>query len=174
MIEQNTAAQENILSALVGAYANFTTSRRYLQDIINKRNTTINALITSYDTYDDLLAKANKGIQFYNKLETNVSKLLQRIKSAKNVQDEEREQLLNKNSGSTNPSTTDTIPVVPPTVSATPKLKDYLDSMKKDGIGVGTNVGQFTYPVNITTDKMWPPGNKIKSNHFLFFQFHFL
>lgn len=149
LLEQNTVAQENICKALVDAYANFTTSRRYVQDTINKRNSTITALLTSYDTYDDLLGKANKGIEFYNKLETNVSKLLQRIRSACKVQEEEREQMLAKA----------TVKKVEPAVNTTsvtttgaPKLKDYLDSMKKDP-------GQFitpSYPGGI--EPSWSPG----------------
>lgn len=148
MLEQNTSAQENICKALVDAYANFSGSRRYVQDIINKRNSTITALLTSYDTYDDLLGKANKGIEFYNKLETNVSKLLQRIRSACKVQEEEREQMLAKA----------TVKNVEPAVNSTtnttgaPKLRDYLDSMKKDP-------GQYitpAYPGNM--ESPWPPG----------------
>lgn len=148
MLEQNTLAQENICKALVDAYANFSTSRRYVQDIINKRNSTITALLTSYDTYDDLLGKANKGIEFYNKLETNVSKLLQRIRSACKVQEEEREQMLAK------ATLKNVEPAVNTKVSTTgaPKLRDYLDSMKKDP-------SQFitpTYPGS--AEPSWPPG----------------
>lgn len=148
LLEQNTVAQENICRALVDAYANFSASRRYIQDIISKRNSTITALITSYDTYDDLLGKANKGIEFYNKLETNVSKLLQRIKSASKVQEEEREQMLAKVVvKSIEPAVNTKI-----STSGTPKLKDYLDSMKKES-------GQFitpTYPGSSETS--WSPG----------------
>lgn len=141
-------AQENICKALVDAYANFSSSRRYLQDMINKRNSTITALLTSFDTYDDLLGKANKGIEFYNKLETNVSKLLQRIRSACKVQEEEREQMLAK------ATVKNVEPAVKTSVSATnaPKLKDYLDSMKKDP-------GQFTIPTYPGgMEATWPPG----------------
>lgn len=150
MLEQNTVAQDNICKALVDAYANFSTSRRYIQDVINKRNSMITALLTSYDTYDDLLGKANKGIEFYNKLETNVSKLLQRIRSACKVQDEEREQMLAK------VTVKNVEPAVNTNVSSTaaPKLKDYLDSMKKD------LAGQYIAPAypGTSIEPVWPPG----------------
>lgn len=148
LLEQNTFAQENICKALVDAYANFSTSRRYLQDVINKRNSTIAALLSSYDTYDDLLGKANKGIEFYNKLETNVSKLLQRIRSACKVQEEEREQMLAK------VTVKSVEPAVKTSVSTSnaPKLKDYLDSMKKDP-------GQYTIPAYPGgMEPTWSPG----------------
>lgn len=126
MIEQNTTAQENIRRALVDAYANAVNTRKYVKDIIQKRTSTINALIASYDTYDDIISKSLKGIEFYTKLETNVSKLLQRIKSACKVQQEERDQMLLKNEM---PKVDNPLP--PSITPAAPKLKDYLDSRRK-------------------------------------------
>ncbi|XP_017769323.1 PREDICTED: tyrosine-protein phosphatase non-receptor type 23 [Nicrophorus vespilloides] len=128
IIDQNLVAQDNICKAIVEIYAKFTPSRKYLQDILQKRSTTISALIASHDTYDDLLAKANKGIEFYSKLETNVAKLLQRIKSACKVQQEEREQILIKNGHVKKISEHNVVQ------SNKPKLKDYLDSMKEKKI----------------------------------------
>lgn len=116
--------------------------------MINKRNSTVTALLTSYDTYDDLLGKANKGIEFYSKLETNVSKLLQRVRSACKVQEEEREQMLAK-------AITKTVePAVSTAVSSSgaPKLRDYLDCMKKDP-------GQYTVPAYPGgMEPSWSPG----------------
>ncbi|KAF5269203.1 hypothetical protein FQR65_LT02504 [Abscondita terminalis] len=151
LIEQNMAAQDNILKALVDAYARFTETRRYIQDVITKRNTLLMALNNSYDTYDDLLAKANKGLEFYNKLETNVSKLLQRIKSTCKVQDEEREQILAKQ-----------VKVVTPNTNA-PKLKDYLDAKAKDYIETNRSELPLTSVVaapaitNNKSERTWPP-----------------
>ncbi|XP_050516886.1 tyrosine-protein phosphatase non-receptor type 23 [Diabrotica virgifera virgifera] len=122
LIEQNTSAQENIKSALVDSYAYAVNSRKYIQDILQKRTTTITSLIASFDSYEDLLAKANKGIEFYSKLETNVSKLLQRIRSTCKVQQEERDQMM---------STAQVPQWESHTSLAAPKLKDYLDSRKK-------------------------------------------
>ncbi|XP_018579784.1 tyrosine-protein phosphatase non-receptor type 23 isoform X2 [Anoplophora glabripennis] len=130
LIEQNCTAQENIKKALVDCYAKAVNTRRYVQEVIQKRNSTISALITSYDSYEDLLAKANKGIEFYTKLETNVSKLLQRIRSACEVQREEREQMLSKSDAGKTDDTAAVAPVAP--ASTAPKLKDYLESRKKN------------------------------------------
>lgn len=145
-------AQENILKALIDTYANFTPTRRYLQDVLSKRSNTLSALINSFDTYDDLLAKANKGLEFYNKLETNVSKLLQRIKSTAKVQDEEREQMLAKNNKKK---------IVTTTTSGGPKLKDYLESRKQDSLA--TDMSLYSKTVtgvasNLPPEQVWPPG----------------
>ncbi|XP_065163635.1 LOW QUALITY PROTEIN: tyrosine-protein phosphatase non-receptor type 23 [Atheta coriaria] len=160
VIDQNLLAQENICKALVEMYAKFTPTRKYLQDLFHKRNTTLSALISSHDTYDDLILKANKGIEFYSKLESNVSKLLGRIKSACNVQQEERDQMLIKNGHSKQHSQPEPVPQAPaPEMNnatsvvaqsntnninmqhnalnnvniqqpSKPKLKDYLDTRK--------------------------------------------
>ncbi|GLV42515.1 myopic [Carabus blaptoides fortunei] len=129
LIEQNLAAQENILAALTDIYAKFAPTRRYIADLLKRRDITASALIASYDAYDDLLAKANKGIEFYQKLEGNVTKLQQRVKSACRVNEEEREQMLAKSGASIAPA--------PATISANPaapKLKDYLASMKATSV----------------------------------------
>lgn len=52
----------------------------------------VKTLINSYDAYEDLMEKAKKGLDFYKKLQNNVSRLLSRIKSVTKVQDEERTQ----------------------------------------------------------------------------------
>lgn len=123
LIEQNLSAQQNILHALTDCYAKLSGCRRTIVEAFRKRDTIISALIASYDAYEDLLAKVNKGIDFYQKLETNVNKLLQRLRSTCRVQEEEREQ---KNASITNPPTPQT-PVQTPVVSTTtPKLRDYL------------------------------------------------
>lgn len=131
MIEQNLTAQANILKAVVDAYAKFNPTRRYVQEVLSKRASVIAALVNSYDTYDDLLAKAGKGQEFYDKLEANVTKLLQRIKSTCKVHDEEREQVLAKHNKK----------VVP---SSGPKLKDYLNAAKaEEAPGVNQILGAY-------------------------------
>ncbi|KAJ8921018.1 hypothetical protein NQ315_015814 [Exocentrus adspersus] len=140
---------------------NSVNTRRYVQEIIQKRTSTISALITSYDSYEDLLAKANKGIEFYTKLETNVSKLLQRVRSTCEVQREEREQMLSKNESL---KVEDTAPVPPQ--STAPKLKDYLESRKKNaGVVSGYPDPSIQYQQqqvgynmqNIPDTQSWPP-----------------
>ncbi|KRT83132.1 tyrosine phosphatase [Oryctes borbonicus] len=158
LIEQNATAQDNICKALVDTYAQFTSSRKYLQDVLNKRTTVLQNLIGSYDMYEDLLSKANKGIEFYDKLETNVSKLFQRIKSACKVQDEEREQILLKN----NQLKGVDVSIAGVAVSRAPKLKDYLDNMKADKLAAFSVDGSAAYPAAVyqpivTDSQQWPP-----------------
>lgn len=52
----------------------------------------IKTLVNSFDAYEDLMEKAKKGLEFYKKLQCNVTRLLSRIKSVTKVQDEERDQ----------------------------------------------------------------------------------
>ncbi|KAF7990774.1 hypothetical protein HCN44_000579 [Aphidius gifuensis] len=97
LIEQNLIAQDNILTALTDAYAKTAETRKSVENILKQREIMITSLISSYDAYEDLLIKSSKGLEFYRKLEVNVTKLLQRVKSTCRVQDEEREQILSRN-----------------------------------------------------------------------------
>ncbi|GBP56767.1 Tyrosine-protein phosphatase non-receptor type 23, partial [Eumeta japonica] len=144
IIEQNLAAQENIMNRLTTLYASYGESRRLLADVSRKRDGLINALVTSYDTYEELLAKSQKGLDFYRKLSSNVSQLLTRMKSTCQVQEEERAQLLAKQNSKTVTMQHSTaqltvkssdIPTsaVTSVESAAPKLKDYLPYMKNRG-----------------------------------------
>jgi tyrosine-protein phosphatase non-receptor type 23 len=153
------AAQDNILKALTEAYACYSGTRKATNEILRKREATITALISSYDAYEDLIAKSSKGLEFYRKLETNVNKLLQRVKSTCKVQDEEREQILAKNNktlpsaqtvAETDRSTTESLTPS----SGGPKLKDYLQSMKQGTTGVGGYVSG--YP-DVTTGQTSSP-----------------
>lgn len=94
LIDQNLGAQENILTALTDAYAKTAVIRKSVDNIIKQRDLMISSLMSSYDAYEDLLMKSSKGLEFYRKLEVNVTKLLQRVKSTCRVQEEEREQIL--------------------------------------------------------------------------------
>ncbi|XP_020286382.1 tyrosine-protein phosphatase non-receptor type 23 isoform X2 [Pseudomyrmex gracilis] len=132
LIEQNLAAQDNILAALTDVYAQTANTRKNIEDILKRREITVSSLINSYDAYEDLLAKSSKGLEFYRKLEINVSKLLQRVKSTCKVQEEEREQILAQDSGKNTYDKTD-VSSMPSTYDqgrprSGPKLKDYLNS----------------------------------------------
>ena len=61
-----------------------------------RRDQTIRDLINSYDVYEDLMAKSQKGLEFYKKLEVNVGRLLARCRGVCKVQQEEREQITNR------------------------------------------------------------------------------
>ncbi|KFM68935.1 Tyrosine-protein phosphatase non-receptor type 23, partial [Stegodyphus mimosarum] len=91
-----------------------------------------NALVSSYDAYDDLILKIKKGLEFYQKLQTNVTRLLTRIRSVTKVQDEERSQMITADlrKGSKIPPNTS---VNVSSEQHVPKLKDYLQFFPKRG-----------------------------------------
>lgn len=128
LLIQNLSAQENILTALTEAYAQTAETRKEIEEQLKRREATITSLITSFDAYEDLLSKSSKGLEFYRKLESNVGKLLQRVKSTCKVQEEEREQILAQNKMTIESSSASNKAMHVPTTSATPKLKDYLAS----------------------------------------------
>ncbi|XP_052758573.1 tyrosine-protein phosphatase non-receptor type 23 [Galleria mellonella] len=160
IIEQNLAAQENIINKLTSLYASYGDSRRLLSDVLRKREGLINALITSYDTYEELLGKSQKGQEFYKKLSHNVSQLLTRLRSTCQVQQEEREQLLAKHSSKA--STPSPVPatvgvtkmaeVAPTPSTGTRKLKDYLPYMKNR-----TLAGRTQVPVDVVQPDTYYP-----------------
>lgn len=120
------------MAALTDAYAQTGDVRKIVEDVLKRREFMISSLIASYDAYEDLLTKANKGLEFYRKLEINVSKLLQRVKSTCKVQEEEREQILaqdNKNLyNKTDTSTLTNYEQGQTRNTSGLKLKDYLNN----------------------------------------------
>jgi tyrosine-protein phosphatase non-receptor type 23 len=154
LIEQNLSAQEKILVALTEANARYADTRRSTADIQQRRIATVAALMASAEAYPDLIAKCQKGLEFYRKMDTNVTKLLQRLRSVCRVQQEEREQQeaareRNRPTPVTNPR-----PEIPESTDVTsgPKLKDFLHLMKKDRVGME--------PTFIpTTSSAPPPGS---------------
>ncbi|CAH0748653.1 unnamed protein product [Diatraea saccharalis] len=150
IIEQNLAAQENIINKLTSLYASYGDSRRLLSDVLRKREGLINALITSYDTYSELVGKSHKGQEFYRRLAHSAAQLLQRARATVQVLSEERHQLLRAAAANTAAATAgnnataagkaavpttstavkslDSVP--PPSTGGSRKLKDYLPYMK--------------------------------------------
>ncbi|KAM3958065.1 tyrosine-protein phosphatase non-receptor type protein myopic [Aphomia sociella] len=159
IIEQNLTAQENIINKLTSLYASYGDSRRLLSDVLRKREGLINALITSYDTYEELLGKSQKGQEFYKKLSHNVNQLLTRIRSTCQVQEEERAQLLAKHSSKAStpspvptPSIAKTGEVAPTPSTGTRKLKDYLPYMKNRSLA-----GRIPVPVDVVQPDTYYP-----------------
>ncbi len=56
----------------------------------------IQGLVLSYDVYEDLLSKSQKGVEFYRKLETNVARLHERTVRLCKQQEEERQNVTQK------------------------------------------------------------------------------
>lgn len=119
LIEQNLKAQSNILNALTNTYAAYAPIRKAIYETIQQRNSQISALVESFDVSDDVLKKAAKGLEFYGKLESNVRKLLSRLKGTVKVQEDNRIQMYDKSRKTRSTPSVD----VP---STTPKLKDYI------------------------------------------------
>ena len=61
-----------------------------------RRSTKVDHLIQSYDVYQDLLGKCQKGVEFYQKLETNVHVLLERTQRVCQSQEEERKLVMDR------------------------------------------------------------------------------
>lgn len=156
-IEHNLAAQDNIIKALTESYAQYAPVRKATMELMRQRNLTLSALMSSYDAYEDLIAKSSKGQEFYRKLETNVTKLLQRVKGTCKVQQEERDSILAKNCKTMPSKTKEHMnPKAMPSVSSGgPKLKDYLDNYKKDKSVNYANNNQG----NVTNDPYYNSGS---------------
>ena len=138
VIQQNLAAQANILQALTEINARYVGTRKIVTEIVNARNEMVGSLVASFYAHEDLLHKAAKGLEFYDKLDSNVYKLLSRVKSVAKVQQQERDAVLAKNVPSKDdflpgapplPASYDPMPPPPP--SGKPTLKDYLKVMKE-------------------------------------------
>ena len=56
----------------------------------------VRSIIQSYEVYEDLLAKTQKGVEFYGKLDSNVSRLLERTRSVYKIEQEERDKILER------------------------------------------------------------------------------
>jgi len=107
LIDQNLAAQLKILDAVRTAYARAAPERRAFANAIQRRRTLISSLLDAFENFvvsnggtpletssetvaasptcgllpDAVLAeRCAKGLDFYQRLLTNVSKLLQRVK----------------------------------------------------------------------------------------------
>merc|ERR550519_790025 len=74
--------------------AEYADARVKVDNIVRAREDMIGSLVASYHAYEDLLTKTTKGLEFYEKLEVNVDKLLARVGGYGKVQEEERQALM--------------------------------------------------------------------------------
>ncbi|KAG7469840.1 hypothetical protein MATL_G00133110 [Megalops atlanticus] len=95
-IDQNLAAQENILKALTEANVQYASVRKSLAETEHKWNTTVQTLVASYEAYEDLMKKSQEGKEFYEDLEGKASRLLERARAVCKARDEERQALLER------------------------------------------------------------------------------
>lgn len=169
LIEQNLAAQGNILRALTDCYAQCAPYIKSLMDTKQKREHFFSSLASSYDVYDDLLSKSSKGLEFYKKLQGNIQKLLSRIRGARDVQDEERQQRLQSSlSAKQIASSSGSIKISSDVINSSsgisisstgPKLKDYLKAGMNISGGLDSN--NTTY---IPTIRPSPLGSETTTN----------
>uniref|UniRef100_A0A3B1IUJ1 Tyrosine-protein phosphatase non-receptor type 23 n=1 Tax=Astyanax mexicanus TaxID=7994 RepID=A0A3B1IUJ1_ASTMX len=95
-IDQNLAAQENILKALTEANVQYATVRKGLAETEHKWNNTVQMLVASYEAYEDLMKKSQEGKEFYEDLEGKASRLLEKAKTLCKTREEERQVTLEK------------------------------------------------------------------------------
>nr|XP_020771686.1 tyrosine-protein phosphatase non-receptor type 23 isoform X3 [Odocoileus virginianus texanus] len=95
-LEQNLAAQDNVLRALTEANVQYAAVRRVLGDLDQKWNSTLQSLVASYEAYEDLMKKSQEGKDFYADLESKVAALLERTQSTCQAREATRQQLLDR------------------------------------------------------------------------------
>ncbi|KAL6109712.1 ptpn23 [Pungitius sinensis] len=97
-IEQNLAAQENILKALTEANVQYASVRKGLSQTEQQWNATVHGLVGSYEAYEDLMKKSQEGKEFYDDLEAKASRLLERAKTLCETRAEDRKPAFEKES----------------------------------------------------------------------------
>lgn len=95
-LEQNLAAQDNVLRALTEANVQYAAVRRVLSELDQKWNSTLQTLVASYEAYEDLMKKSQEGKDFYADLESKVAALLERAQSTCQAREVARQQLLDR------------------------------------------------------------------------------
>ncbi|CAM5121048.1 unnamed protein product [Natator depressus] len=95
-LEQNLAAQENVLKALTDANVKYAAVRKVLAEVEHKWNTTLQTLVASYEAYEDLMKKSQEGKDFYADLESKAAKLLEKARAACQASEASRQQVLER------------------------------------------------------------------------------
>ena len=89
-LNQNLQAQDNILRALADSNASFTTDRQQILQATQQRNAFIDGLVFSYQSSNDLVEQANKGVLFYENLIKPLNLLLKDVHEFCKKSEEER------------------------------------------------------------------------------------
>ncbi|XP_061530665.1 tyrosine-protein phosphatase non-receptor type 23 isoform X1 [Phycodurus eques] len=95
-IDQNLAAQENILKALTEANVQYASVRKGLSQTEQQWTGTVQGLVGSYEAYEDLMKKSQEGKEFYDDLEAKASRLLEKVKTLCQTRMEERKPILER------------------------------------------------------------------------------
>jgi hypothetical protein len=75
-------------------------------DLIEARRERISSLVDSYNSFEGLLHKSSKAMEFYEKLNSNITKLQKKIETAVNENEREKDAVMAKFAG---PSSTGTL-----------------------------------------------------------------
>ncbi|XP_077453979.1 tyrosine-protein phosphatase non-receptor type 23 isoform X2 [Stigmatopora argus] len=97
-VEQNLAAQENILKALTEANVQYALVRKSLRQTEQQWSATVQGLVGSYEAYEDLMKKSQEGKEFYDDLEEKAARLLERAKTLCQTRTEARKPVLERES----------------------------------------------------------------------------
>ncbi|EDV21126.1 uncharacterized protein TRIADDRAFT_60390 [Trichoplax adhaerens] len=92
VIRQNLAAQERIIMVLTDANAKYGAAREQACKTSAKRNAYIKSLMLSYNVMNELISKAEHGIEFYKKFANDIEKFSQKIEPVIQQRLKEREQ----------------------------------------------------------------------------------
>ncbi|XP_062841796.1 tyrosine-protein phosphatase non-receptor type 23b [Trichomycterus rosablanca] len=95
-IDQNLAAQDNILKALTEANVKYAIVRKTVIDAEQKWNSSVQSFVASYEANEDLVKKAEEGRTFYQDLEKKICSLLDQVKTICQSREEERKALLDR------------------------------------------------------------------------------
>ncbi|KAI4883290.1 hypothetical protein NFI96_021020 [Prochilodus magdalenae] len=103
-VDQNLAAQENVLKALTEANVQYAVVRKTLNLTEQQWNSSVQSLVASYEAYEDLIKKAEEGRNFYLDLDKKTSSLLDRVKALCQTREQERIILLEREMGKRPPA----------------------------------------------------------------------
>ena len=96
IIEQNLKAQENIVKAMTEINAKYAPTRKKVADLIEARNEKIRGLIDSFKAYENLLGKAKKAVEFYEKLNSNLQDLMKKVEKTMSENEKEKDAVIAK------------------------------------------------------------------------------
>ncbi|KAF6768563.1 hypothetical protein AHF37_07720, partial [Paragonimus kellicotti] len=95
LIRQNLAAQENIESALIDINASFAPQGTQLREIRTRRAEELQKLISSGKTFEDLLERCNRGLDFYEQSSSRLKETIAELKELTEKLNNEEQKLLN-------------------------------------------------------------------------------
>ena len=79
LIRQNIQAKWIIFRAMAEEVAVYADAKIKVEELMKKREKVISSMVASYHAYKGLLDETTKGLEFYDKLGVNMSKLKARL-----------------------------------------------------------------------------------------------